>query len=646
MVTGFVCFFCFAFFFWVSSISSHRCIRRPGASMGSSSDSFPTTSLKYQDLAARGAIRPWQPGVWRRFPILGISSLSLAIAAIVAAVVILIISDGQEVSAWLIQPTVLLAIVSAVGTAALAFTQDEGAIISWWTSALQGTTLARLHANWETGSSLWAALTALPHQYGSWVSWARISVAVCLTIGPLLQRATSVTAVSLSSPLELSIPAATTNTSLHFGEISTAGEGVIITPELRAVIQDHQFSRPIIIANTNCNGKCFGSFQSIGLVGGCQTAKEPRDWARERAALESQSRNSSDPRFVATFLNVTFDKSRRSYHITNRPDSIPQTGYMLQFNVTFFTADDNPARNMSRFGFTGRFSADNITSYADGCPGILHTTSCGFNFATVDYDIQIANGTLSMLSQPPSSTRPSSASVNASETFLTIPIPEVLTPGAPLANTRVNGLLRIFSQLFSTSFIFRELGTTTKNFTDVTFEWTPSLLGNAYSQDMLLISSLFCNITSHDPTDGIISSITDILFRLGIRGGEVAPFQRQTIRATQQRDTLVFETNYTFVYVSALIATVAVLVTGMTFWGYWRLGRRVTLSPVETARAIDGRLFVETGSNEEVEGLLMAAGKSVVMYGVDNECRAEGVGGLTLGMAEGVRSIERGEKLR
>jgi len=78
----------------------------------------------------------------------------------------------------------------------------------------------------------------------------------------------------------------------------------------------------------------------------------------------------------------------------------------------------------------------------------------------------------------------------------------------------------------------------------------------------------------------------------------------------EQRDALVFRTNYLFLEVSVGIVVIAVGMTGMTFAGFWKMGRRVTLSPVETARAMrDGEVFRGLGSNEEIEGLLRAGGE-------------------------------------
>jgi hypothetical protein len=81
--------------------------------------------------------QPWLPGFWTRFPYRGISMWLLALIGTMAAVLILKYSDGVPVSDWdeHIQPTVWLALTSALSGAFLACAFTEGAAISYWRTA-------------------------------------------------------------------------------------------------------------------------------------------------------------------------------------------------------------------------------------------------------------------------------------------------------------------------------------------------------------------------------------------------------------------------------------------------------------------------------------------------------------------------------
>lgn len=81
--------------------------------------------------------RPWQPGFWKRLPARGLGAWLLALVGTGAAVFILIYSDGVPVDHWdkYMQPTVWLALTSALTGAFLACTFAEGAAISYWRAA-------------------------------------------------------------------------------------------------------------------------------------------------------------------------------------------------------------------------------------------------------------------------------------------------------------------------------------------------------------------------------------------------------------------------------------------------------------------------------------------------------------------------------
>lgn len=81
--------------------------------------------------------QPWLPGFWKRFPYRGLGMWLLALIGTVAAILILVYSDGVPVSNWdeHIQPTVWLALTSALSGAFLAVAFTEGAAISYWRAA-------------------------------------------------------------------------------------------------------------------------------------------------------------------------------------------------------------------------------------------------------------------------------------------------------------------------------------------------------------------------------------------------------------------------------------------------------------------------------------------------------------------------------
>ena len=130
---------------------------------------------------------------------------------------------------------------------------------------MNGATLAELHNNWEMGSSIWASIIGFyPFNF---VSTTKIVLAACFAIGPLLQRATSVTSVPITDSLRLLVPAVFSNSSLkmtNFSRYSVINGKpnyfTVISREFVSVIADHQARKPMNLnfPTRYCNGTCFG----------------------------------------------------------------------------------------------------------------------------------------------------------------------------------------------------------------------------------------------------------------------------------------------------------------------------------------------------------------------------------------------------
>lgn len=135
------------------------------------------------------AANPWQPGLFRRAPWLGLGAMLGALLGILAAVIILKASDGQPIQNRSVQPTIYLAIATAATNIFLRY-----ALIQAVSILKKDTTVADLHHGWNHGHSLWGALTGLFFRRNfSFAALASILVVLVPINGPLLQRASRVT---------------------------------------------------------------------------------------------------------------------------------------------------------------------------------------------------------------------------------------------------------------------------------------------------------------------------------------------------------------------------------------------------------------------------------------------------------------------
>ena len=67
----------------------------------------------------------WRPSFIQLRPLIGILGLCVTVGCMFASLAVLTISDGQTVESWPIQPTVYLAIITAVANSAIALSRME-----------------------------------------------------------------------------------------------------------------------------------------------------------------------------------------------------------------------------------------------------------------------------------------------------------------------------------------------------------------------------------------------------------------------------------------------------------------------------------------------------------------------------------------
>lgn len=73
----------------------------------------------------------WRPTVLQQRPLVGVAALCVTIGCIFASLAVLVASDGQAVTSWSIQPTVYLAIVTAIANMSLALARLEAVPVSF-----------------------------------------------------------------------------------------------------------------------------------------------------------------------------------------------------------------------------------------------------------------------------------------------------------------------------------------------------------------------------------------------------------------------------------------------------------------------------------------------------------------------------------
>lgn len=144
-----------------------------------------------------------------------------------------------------------------------------------------------------------------------------------------------------------------------------------------------------------------------------------------------------------------------------------------------------------------------------------------------------------------------------------------------------------------------------------------SLLGNSF----------------RDPTDYIMDGLNDLMFRMGFAaswfdsitfGSTVVPMRAlvdngvplsQNVAGEQFGQHNIYQTNYWYFLAAALVELVCVSCVLATYWGWWRLGREVSFSPLEIAKAFEAPLLTDAHSNSSGNDIAKIARDVPIRYG-------------------------------
>jgi hypothetical protein len=129
-----------------------------------------------------------------------------------------------------------------------------------------------------------------------------------------------------------------------------------------------------------------------------------------------------------------------------------------------------------------------------------------------------------------------------------------------------------------------------------------------------------CVLEFSSPTEYVLDSMYDFMFRASLQASTATDVQTFSVQRTTL--ALIFYSNYRFLAAALAVMLLALLAVLVLLWGWWKLGRHVSLSPLETARAFGPPAMREAGSNSAVDGILEAIGDMGVRY--------DGEGGIIL----------------
>lgn len=191
--------------------------------------------------------------------------------------------------------------------------------------------------------------------------------------------------------------------------------------------------------------------------------------------------------------------------------------------------------------------------------------------------------------------------------------------------TLIGGLQYASAYLFNSNANYRFGGTVQT--------WTVTgTLANQFIQN----NNPTSGYTWADPTDFMINQLRDISFRISLQAAKdniTAGNASQTVQYTGSRSETIFVSDFGLVAAASVVNILAVLAVLLTFKGWWKLGRDVSMSPLEIAKAFDAPLLRNVESNATCGQIGKQAEGNEVSYGDVGVQRADGNGAARLGFA-------------
>ncbi|KAH8723812.1 hypothetical protein GQ44DRAFT_709652 [Phaeosphaeriaceae sp. PMI808] len=559
----------------------------------------------------------WEPGVRSQFPYIGFAGFVTIIFATAMAVAILGLSDGKRVSDWpfkryTTQPNVLLNIANQVQNLGLITLIGQGLAIAWWRKALRGSSLSTLHRNHAYSYSFMSIVTSGKHF--NIIALAALMTKFAVIDSTLFQKATKTVITQQKAYTNATVTAWaeakwTPNSGGIPGDEGTiktvdaawagvieAYNGKIANGKLHDLLEDKAS-----FFNCPFRQECSGFIKSIGFAFQCQTAIENVDYGLQR---QSQRGGNSS---TYPLWDIKFDTE---WPTANKPYANIKL-QMLYVN-------------------SGAGSSEG------SCPGTLTRRTCLIRPAIVNYPITVMR---------PSEEELRGGNIVTHVKFYNDSLPWAL--GEPLKTEQIDDLTVVeyndlneqfgkVSTVGALTYVFNNLYSSSANLTYTT-GWDISSRGSQaqtiFYADNDQDDHSKCNYDINkegrdDPAIEILRKINTLSFitALYVKG---APNMSRQDREKKKMDHQTFVTSVTgiveqyktsFAYVGgALAATfLTVLFVLPVYWGFWELGRKVTLAPLEISHAFNAPIIAPDKTKNhhgDFDEVLNEVGKRRVQYG-------------------------------
>ncbi|KAK5729773.1 hypothetical protein LTR17_011639 [Elasticomyces elasticus] len=525
-------------------------------------------------------------------PITGLLALLIVFGCVFFTLAILIASNKRPVDKWIVQPTVYLAIATAVANSAISYAFTQAAVVAWFYRASKGTTILGLERSWEASYSVVHAISQ--GRNTSLVAIAAIFVAMMIVDGPLLQRASTVVVATQSNTMTLNF---TLSPEVPKGLSGLwQYKNLMISNAAIQVGQDFTMKSPIALAvNPPCSGSCAAKLLGLGVIKtNCSTRSWPvtksmyfdpnATWGSQGAQGDAFYWSKGGRDGINPFFYVSVDYHHRGKNGTAA----------YQSEGTVLRSANMDLRNSS---------------------GTYTETSCWLLPAVLEYDVQFDDaGHVKVLSDTTSTARPVAL---ANNTIARDDSSQHLSLLQPSTTDWFTMYLEMYAGSFVEAYLLDNGSAWACNF--------GTMNAQSLKYTNFLNNTNPLDVAWYDPTADMMNDMNDMMFRAAVLSSSWANLTQlidpglsaeQSVTANQTVTQNVYHADFRWYAAATALEILVALAVLPLFWGWWRLDRHVSFSPISFGLALNAPLLRETDPTEGARGAIKQLGHTQVRYGV------------------------------
>ena len=343
---------------------------------------------------------------------------------------------------------------------------------------------------------------------------------------------------------------------------TVSGRGYVVayfTDQFSSIVQDFYDGVDINVASSGCSGSCKGRLRAAGFAIKCNTSTASFDLGLHGYTGFGSDSATEDRLFGG------FDTFETQFGWSWESD-----GYM---NLDILYKDQpNCSAN----------------------PLVVH--NCTFQIATVYYPV-IVDANQSTITLDPQST----IFDDIVEQTIVVEDADMFVNGNP---SILGGLAFALNNKYLSTGHLQWAGTVGYQFAST---------GSTVSRYAIGGNSFNCDPTFKNPLGDLAEAARQLMFRTAIAWGDNTTIQH--VVAEQTASHLMYQSRYLFLGLSVLASVLAIVAVSIIYHGYWHLGRKVTMSPLELAKAFNAPILSQGDSNAEASDLVKSIGDRIVRYG-------------------------------